>query len=116
MKNIKGYSDFLNESKNVKGENLSMIQSIVTNKKAQKEVIDYIDQKISDGYTLDKMVFNSKGVYLNGGQQNLSFHLDKNGLDGEIRMSNPAGYTSYKSFSDELKGIESWYQGQKGSL
>ncbi len=93
-----------------------MIQSIVTNKKAQKEVIDYIDQKISDGYTLNKMIFNSKNVYLRASQQNISFNINENGLDGEIRLSNPAGWTAYKSFSDELKGIESWYQGQKGSL
>ena len=90
------------------------MKNTITNKKALQEAIDYIEKKTSQGYVFK--VINPNNIYLSGGQQNISFNIDENGLDGFIRMSNPGGQATYKSFSDELKGIESWYQGQKGSL
>ena len=92
------------------------MRNIITNKEALQESIDYIEEKTSQGYVLKTNKINPNNIYLSGGQQNISFNINEDGLDGEIRMSNPAGWTAYKSFSDELKGIESWYQGQKGSL
>ena len=90
------------------------MKNIITNKKVLQEVIDYIEKKTSQGYVFK--VIDPNNIYLSGGQQNISFNINENGLDGEIRMSNPGGQATYKSFSDELKGIESSYQGQKGSL
>lgn len=92
------------------------MKNIITNKKVLQEVIDYIEEKTSQGYVLKTNKINPNNIYLSGGQQNISFNIDEDGLDGLIRMSNPGGQATYKSFSDELKGIESWYQGQKGSL
>ena len=92
------------------------MKNIITNKKALQEVIDYIEEKTSQGYVLNTNKINPNNIYLSGGQQNISFNIDEDGLDGLIRMSNPGGQATYKSFSDELKGIGSWYQGQKGSL